>query len=275
MINISNNIDKENKENNSFYFLSEYTSFEEIQSPISSFIEKNDNKKDIIIIKNPEKTLEINQNFSKVETNDTNKFIKKKRKKDDKENKEDKDDTEDNNNNKKTNSSINNFRRTIKTHIFKVILEFYNKKIEMALKGEINFGIDSKKIKDINKEEKENMNELSLNKTMKDIFSGDLSIKFCSHKPYHNREIIDELLNEGDGKEEFNKLFNKTLKECIIHLRGEKNIEGLEGLEKDFNEYINNKKFFQCLDENGKKKFFDILYKIENYFNNKKKRKNK
>ena len=262
MINISNNIDQENKENNSFYFCSEYPSFEEVQSPISSFIEKNDNKKDKIMIKITEKALEINQNFTKVETNDTNKFIKKKREKEDKEDKEDK---KDNKNNKKVNSSINNLPRTIKTHIFKVILEFYNKKIEIALKGNINFGIDSKKIKNI----KENMNEFSLNKlnkTMKDIFSGDLSTKFSSHKPSHNREIINELINEGDKKEEFDKLFNKTLKECIIHLKGEKKIEGLEGLEKDFNEYINNKKFFKCLDEIGKKKFFEILSKIENYF---------
>lgn len=267
----SNNIDKVDDTFENFKEL--IPSFEEMPNPISSYIEKNDNKKDKIILQNPEKLLEeINQNFSNAETNDSNKFTKKKRKIS---NNTRSNRTNKNKGNDNKNYLTNNFPRNIKNIIFKIIMKFYNKKIYDAYNGNIHIGINSKELKALNKEKLKSKNEL-LNKTIKDIFSEDISTKFSNYSASHNKELINYLLNEEDKekREKFIKLFNKTLKDCIIHLRGHQKIEGLEGLEKDFIDYVNKK--MQDLDESEdakkyKNKFIEVIGKIENYFNNNKK----
>lgn len=280
MENVFNNIDKED---NIFDIFKEYNpSFEEKHNPLSPFIEKND-KKDKNIFENPEIIIDNNQNFSNAETNDTNKFIKKKRKinNNSKSNKSNNKKSKKSKflDNKKRKYSTDNLPRKIKTAVFDLIMKFYNKKIKDAYNDKIYFGAYSKIILDLNPKHINNKNNL-LNKTMKDVFSNDISTKFNNYLPSHNKDIINGILNEEDKekREQFNKLFNIIFIECIQHLRGDKIIEGLEGLENYYKNYINEEMKYLDESEDAKKyknKFFEIFKKIENYFNNKKERKNK
>jgi len=78
-----------------------------------------------------------------------------------------------------------------------------------------------KKILDINQQQKSDnkleTTKLFLNKRLIDIFSVDISPKYTSFLPAHNRLLISKLLNEEDivKKEKFKKIFNLTFADCI------------------------------------------------------------
>ena len=80
-------------------------------------------------------------------------------------------------------------------------------------------------------------------------------------------------MNEVDEekKNKFNKLFNKTLLQCIQHIRGSDKIEGLEGLENRLDKELSG------LNEEQKyiNELKNVINNYENIYNNKKARKKK
>ena len=115
-------------------------------------------------------------------------------------------------------------------------------------------------------------NQSFLYKTLKDIFSENLSSR-CSNYPInHNKDLIKELLNEKDlnRRKFFNDLFNLTFLDCIEHFRGTKSFYCLEGLE-------NYKQISNKLggDEDYKDSFLSYIENFEKIIGNKKPRKSK
>lgn len=117
--------------------------------------------------------------------------------------------------------------RKIKSKTIKKIIIYINSKIKNKKKYKLLF-LSSKQVKN----SKVDYNKKLLNKTIKEILSSDISGKYSYYDPQHNKIIIDKLLEEEDKAQRilYESLFNKTLLQCIKHLRGEINIEELEGL---------------------------------------------
>ena len=160
--------------------------------------------------------------------------------------------------------SDDNLRKKCKNTILKYALKFINEKIKEKYKNHIGHG-------------------KFLTKTLKDIFSGDISARFYNFSKDYNRELIKSLLQdkEEDRKQYFIKLFNITFIECLKYFRedeGAFNIEELNGFKKislikdelikkhgndyaemlihylnNFEEIINNKKGRNRRKEPGKK----------------------
>jgi hypothetical protein len=271
----------------------EFTPFsEENSNPLSSFILKNTNKERSLIC-DSEFVGEL-FNGSIAETNDTNKFTKKKKKIIEHDNsiKKDKNSIENNEKNKSNNKnkkkckknkySTENLPRKVKNLALDLILNFFNKKIKEIYNNELGNYINRKELLRINQEHKQKMNrnynESLLDKTMEKIFSVNISGKYTNYPLTFNKELINSLLNEKDEEKKIrlNSLFNKTFRQCIRHLRGDEIIDGLEGLEKEYIEYIKRK--FNVLEENEdekiyKSKFFETFNNFENIFNKKEKKK--
>ena len=264
---------------------------EENSNPLSSFILKNKNKERPLI--GDSEFIEEMFNGSIAETNDTNKFTKKKKKIIEHDNsiKKDKNRIENNEKNKSNNKnkkklkknkySTENLPRKVKNLALDLILNFFNKKIKEIYNNELGNYINRKELLRINQEHKQKMNrnynESLLDKTMEKIFSVNISGKYTNYPLTFNKELINNLLNEKDEekKMKLNSLFNKTFRQCIRHLRGDEIIDGLEGLEKEYIEYIKRK--FNALEENEveknyKSKFFEIFNNFENIFNKKEKK---
>ena len=244
-----------------------FPSYDEDKAPPSPYFEKN-NDDSIIKIINPDFLIELNQ-YTNAETKATNKIIKKKKiiK------------------NRKKNST-ENLQRKIKTVSFDIIKEFCNKKISEIYDGDIGNGYNNKKLLKINytqiQKMSANYNKLLLDKKIKDIFSDDISKKYTSYPLSYNKDLINRLLNEEDKEKQIQlvNLFNRTFKECLQHLRGDKTIEELKGLEQIYINYMNNNKEMISLEENEegreyKKKFIEVLKNYEKSFINKKPKKAK
>ena len=267
-------------------------SSEENSNPLSSFILKNKNKERPLI--GDSEFIEEMFNGSIAETNDTNKFTKKKKKIIEHDNsiKKDKNRIENNEKNKSNNKNIKNCKknknstenlpRKIKNLALDLILNFFNRKIKEIYNNELGNYINRKELLRINQEQKQKMNrnynETLLDKTMEKIFSVNISKKYTNYPLTFNKELINNLLNEKDEEKKIklNSLFNKTFRQCIKHLRGDEIIDGLEGLEKEYIEYIKRK--FNDLEENEveknyKSKFFEIFNNFENIFNKKENKK--
>jgi len=154
------------------------------------------------------------------------------------------------------------------------IRKFINVKIKKIYNNDIGEGIWRKEILDINSEQKSDnkINSIKklLNKTLKDIFSTDISLRFTSYLPNHNKEIIKRILNEKDKnkREKFQKLFNITFVECLNKfVDNSKGCDELEGfpnfddIKSDLNE-----------DEEHLDKMKKLLINFENVIKNKKSR---
>ena len=91
-----------------------------------------------------------------------------------------------------------------------------------------------------------------LNKTLKDIYSDNISTKYRNYPPQHNKILIEQLLNEKNEtkKNIFEKLFSLTFFDCLKYFRGDINIDILDGMvrldkacenfknEKDYEDYM-------------------------------------
>ena len=126
-----------------------------------------------------------------------------------------------------------------------------NSKIKKIYNGNIGKGVLRKELLKMNQNQIIDLksDKEFINKTLKDIFSNDISTKYTSFKSDHNRIIIERLLNENDVNKRiiFEKLFSLTFLECIMHMRGTNHYDELEGLEslddickkfEDDNDYI-------------------------------------
>ena len=161
-----------------------------------------------------------------------------------------------------------NIIRKCKTVIINVLGNFINKKIKDIYKKSFENSFRPKKLMKMNQSQIINSsvkyNQSFLNKTLKEIFSQNLSLRCSKFKIDHNKNLINELLNEKDKIKQifFNDLFNLTFLDCINHFRGSKNIYCLEGL-PNYNEIAENlngdedyKESFKCYIDN-----FEIIIK--------------
>lgn len=137
--------------------------------------------------------------------------------------------------------SIDKLLSKIKHLVLDNALKFINDKIKEIYNGEINHGIFIKKLLIINKRQISDVsaqfNKEFLNKTLGEIYSENISIRYNTYLPCHNSNLIKVLKSDKDEdkKNYFEKLFRITFFECLKHFRGNQKMEELEGL-KEFND---------------------------------------
>ena len=169
-----------------------------------------------------------------------------------------------------------NLRRKCKHIVLNSIIDIINKKIFSIYEGNIGNNIFKKEILTLNKYQISNANiefdRIFIHKKLSEILSEKISTRYTNYIPEHNKILIENLRNESDDMKRtfFNKLFDLTFFDCMLHFIGIKKFEELEGMkcfedikiELDENEeYVNT-----------------ILFYLKNYeyiINNKKARKSK
>ena len=133
--------------------------------------------------------------------------------------------------------SDDNIRRKCKHLVLKHLLEFLNYKIRNIYNGNIGNGIFKKELQILNQSQKSdatiNFNRIFLTKTIGEIFSENISGRFTNYPIYHNKVLINKLMNENDEQKRiyFNNLFNLNFIQCLKHFRGEEKIDLLDGLQ--------------------------------------------
>ena len=131
-------------------------------------------------------------------------------------------------------SNDNNIRKC-KTLVLTYSLEFLNYQIKKIYNGNIGHGIHMKKLLDISQEYKAdntiNYMRKFINKTLKEIFSVEISKKYTSFLSNHNEVVIKKILkdNDDDKRKKFEKLFSLTFIDCLKRFVGEKTFEEFEG----------------------------------------------
>lgn len=161
--------------------------------------------------------------------------------------------------------------RKIKSVFFKYLIDIINNKIEQ--KYGKNFG---KKLLQLNSDIiKSNVkeNKILLKKKLKDILSGNISLKFT--KPKYNNEYNKNLIQELYEKDkEFEEIFNLTFLDALKHFRAS---EGSEGIIEKLNgmKTLKDIPFSEDDDEKYKNYFKDFVNKFEDIINEKKERKSK
>ena len=164
--------------------------------------------------------------------------------------------------------SDDNALRKIRSAVLNNVLVFINHNIK-----KMNSNLDNNSLKELQlfklKQNETNKgrvdyNRKLLNRTLKSIFSEDISNKYLRYSPKHNKDLIEQLINEKDEtkREFFNKILNLTFVDCLNHFRGSAIIEELNGLKK-FEQY-----FKELQVGNYKEMYEKILkYHLFNYEN--------
>jgi hypothetical protein len=122
-----------------------------------------------------------------------------------------------------------NMIRKCKHLVINNCIEFLNFQIKKIYHNNIGEGILIMKILDINQVQKSDnkleTTKLFLNKKLSEIFSVDISSKYTSFLPAHNKILISRLLNEEDieKREKFQKIFNLTFADCMQLFLGNNN----------------------------------------------------
>ena len=167
----------------------------------------------IINKRNPDKFKTINQEKKTKKSNNIKNIIKRGRKRIREEIKDlKKDDI------KKAHDkfSDDNMRKKCKNTVLKYALEFINKKIEEQYKDNIGHGKFKKELKVVNQKNKVNStvnkDKSFLLKTLKEIFSENISARFNNFPKEYNKTLIESLINEEDEEKKsfFTKIFNIT-----------------------------------------------------------------
>lgn len=169
-----------------------------------------------------------------------------------------------------------NLRRKCKHIVLNSIIDIINKKIFSIYEGNIGNNIFRKEILTLNKYQISNANiefdRVFIHKKISDILSEKISTRYTNYIPEHNKVLIENLRNESDEKKSnfFNKLFDLTFIDCMLHFIGIKKLEELEGM-KCFEDIKIE------LDENEEYVNIILFYlkNYENIINNKKARKSK
>jgi hypothetical protein len=162
--------------------------------------------------------------------------------------------------------SDDNMRKKCKNIILKFALEFLNKKIKEQYDNNIGRGKFRKELKILNQDEKVNstvnIEKSFLFKTLKDIFSENISARLSNFQKNHNKLLIESLITEKDEekKQYFIKLFNITFLDCLKYFRGEETgIGELEGFKT-----ISSIK--ETLIEEQGEEYFDLfMYYMKNF----------
>ena len=209
----------------------------------------------------------INLNISEpIKPISEKKFLQKKR---GRKSKSEKNNEENGEHNKYSND---NMQRKIKRLIIKNTQDLINYNI-----SEKDFS--SPKLLTLNQEQifnsKVEFNKAFLQKSLKDIFSENISNRY--HKPSdYNKTLIDNLINSGkeENKIFFKKLFDVKFIECLEHFRKSKEIDVLKGLTL-FDDLINYKKDKNFEDKAYVKGITQLLMNYETIIGQKKERNRK
>ena len=117
--------------------------------------------------------------------------------------------------------SNDNLTKKCKNIVLKSALESINKKIKEKYKNNIGFGEFKKELQILNQKNKVKStakdDKLFLHKTLKEIFSDNISSRLYNYSENHNKVIIESLINDEDEEKRiyFNNLFNITFLEYL------------------------------------------------------------
>ena len=161
--------------------------------------------------------------------------------------------------------SDDNILRKLKNAVLNYVFEHINSKItekyydeyQNSIKEKLLFRLQQKPLE----RGKADYNKELLNRTLSSIFSEKISSKYSRHSPNHNKEIIEELINEEneDKRLFFNNIFNLTFRDCLNHFRDTNNIKELEGMEK-FGQYCKKNDLEKCEKYKKLMEYFLINY---------------
>ena len=179
--------------------------------------------------------------------------------------------------------SDDNLIRRSKHFALESVWNYINKKIKILYSNESPNILKKKQLLKLSQKSAERSkveyNKIFIYKTLGEIFSEDVSTRYSRFNINHNKNLIDNLLNEKDEKKRttFQKIFKLTFLDCLKHFRGNVFIEELDGMKK-FDDYLNETDFGYNSDEYKKilKIFINNYEKIVMEKNpRKKKQKNK
>ena len=131
-----------------------------------------------------------------------------------------------------------NMTRKCKHLILENTLIYLSDRIKKIYNNNIYADNDEKELKKINQRQilnsKADYNKEFLNKTLKEIFSDNITTKYSTYPLTHNKIVINNLLNEKDEEKRkvFKRLFNLTFLDCLNHFNGKNYIQELEGFIK-------------------------------------------
>ena len=176
-----------------------------------------------------------------------------------------------------TKFSDDNTRRKIKRIIISELQKFINNKIKVIYKNEIGNGLIEKKLMKLAQDQISEagieFDQNFLYKTLKNIFSENVTSRITNFSPERNKEVIDELLNDENEERSnyFKELFSITFLDCIKYFRDDYLYnEYLKGLTK----FSDIKEEFEEKEGNiFTKHFIKYLYSYEKILSNKKPRK--
>jgi hypothetical protein len=167
-----------------------------------------------------------------------------------------------------------NIIRKCKAVFINKLRNFINNKIKIFYELDGQQLSDSKKLMKMNQQQIINShvkyNQSFLNRTIKEIFSENISSRCNKYSLEHNKNLINDLLKDKDKTRNifFKDIFSLTFLDCIKHIRGDKNEECLKGLQ-NLDEICQNLK----TDDEYKESFKTYIIKFESIINNKKSRK--
>ena len=171
-------------------------------------------------------------------------------------------------------------RRKCKHIILKFLFIFINETIKTVYNNNIGNGYFIKQLLTLNKKQKSNAsikyNQEFLYKSLRDIFSDDISSKYTNYNLEHNKLLIEELISEKNEEKRkyFQNLFSLNFLQCLKHFRGQESIKELEGM-KLFNEIKNELNTEDDDNENYKKTLENYINKYEDIIIRKKPRKSR
>ena len=139
--------------------------------------------------------------------------------------------------------SDDNIIRKCKNVIIDSVLKFINDKTKKLYSNESEKLLNEKRLFKLKQNQSiksgTNYNKTFLKKTLREIFSENISTKYSRYSPSHNKVLIEFLINEKDEikKNIFNKIFNLTFLDCLKHFRGSVLFDELKGMNL-LNKYI-------------------------------------
>jgi hypothetical protein len=152
--------------------------------------------------------------------------------------------------------SDDNIRRKIKRILINELQEFINNKINDFYDKNIGQGFFKKKLLPMSQKQISDASSLFnkefLNKSLKDIFSENISTRNKILPLNFNKLVIEKLINEQEETKRvyFQNLFSLTFIQCLRHFRGEDRINelsGLNGIDKIQEKYNFNDDYFETL----------------------------
>lgn len=171
-------------------------------------------------------------------------------------------------------------RRKCKHILLKYVFIFINEKIKIVNNYNIGSGYFIKQLLTLNKKQKSNTsikyNQEFLYKSLRDIFSDDISSKYSNYNLEHNKLLIKELISEKNEEKRkyFQNLFSLNFLQCLKHFRGQESIKELEGM-KLFNEIKNELNTEDDDNEDYKKALENYINKYEDIILRKKPKKSR